>query len=78
MTRGSVHLGPPSASVPKLLPPSHARSSLHLLMPQRGLPIREEAVYNAIPQGVHSQRPDLLQVHAAGKEVQNGQGRDRR
>lgn len=72
MTRGSGHFGSLSASVPKLPPPSHARFFPPSPHAQRGSPIREEAVYNAIPQGVHSQRPDLLQVHAAGKVVQNG------
>lgn len=35
-------------------------------------PVGEEAVYDAISQGVHGQRPDLLQIHAAVKSKFRG------
>lgn len=40
---------------------------LPLLAPSGASPIGEEAVYNAVPQGVDSQRPNLLEIHAAAE-----------
>lgn len=42
-------------------------------VPNETSPIREEAVYNAFSQGVHGQRPNLLQIHAAvGSKFKEG------
>ena len=53
------------AVVAVALPLPQALTSPHKLSPpsphpRRGSPVREEAVYNAVSQGVHGQRPDLL------------------
>lgn len=37
-------------------------SSHHVHLPSGESPVGEEAVDNAVSQGVHSQRPDLLEV----------------
>lgn len=71
MEQRQCHLGPRRAPVPDPPPqPLHKRLPLSP-RPRDASPIREEAVYNAIPQGVHGQRPDLLQVRTAAKEVQS-------
>lgn len=83
-TEAGGPLAGPSASVPTLPCPYPSRSSALSPAHQQGSPIWEEAFYDAVSQGVHGQRPNLLQIHAAGKskfrwggaKTEEGQGRE--
>lgn len=60
---------PLSPTLPQALP----HKSSPPPAPKETSPIREEAVYNAFSQGVHGQRPNLLQIHAAvGSKFKGG------